>query len=315
MALSAIWIGAVIDSANQIPVRGTMAATWPDSEIDADVDATTALRRRGDLAASTVRELAAAHPRVGSVCVGKRPGTATVFAVGDKSIVAVETTLVVEALKRGQLLPTAPVTTTVIPIVGDVRATFEPIAKQRQCVPVEHADGVVDFDAKRLSLRISPRKVTPALGAPCADDASIVAAAQQFADVLGGRSRDTVRALPQPFAHPAVVKTAQAGKALTSMTSVPLWTGDMKQADTQMRRADSAMLIVKNGADGTAIGAQVVLRAPTTSIRIYLQILDGTCRLSDVPSSWYAHGDASPATSPLISRWQRNGAAWTKAAP
>lgn len=315
LALSSIWVGAVIDTENQVPVRGAMTAVWPDSEDDVDVDAVVALQRRAHLGAPAVRAIAAAHPRVGSVCVGAGEGRATVFVVGDKSIAAIETTLALAPVKNGRVLPLAPPTVTVIPIVGDLRATFEPIAKQRSCIPVEHSRGAVDFKKERLSINLPARAPHPPLGAACADEASIVVAAQRFADLLGERSRDTVRALPQPFAHPSVVTASQAHVAINAMSALSSWTDKAARADTAVRRADSAMAIVKQGPDGKPIGAQIVLRAPKTSIRMYLQIVDGMCSMSSLPTPWFEHGEASAATSPLIVRWQRNGTTWTKASP
>lgn len=315
LALSSAWIGAVIDVANRVEVRGFAIDIWPDSDDDLDSDADIALRRRWYLAAASVVPVADAHRRVIAACLRESDGTATIFAVGDTSIAVIDTSLSPLPLSKGRALPLAMPTVTVRPVVGDVGSTMKALTKGRPCVPVQHRGGVIDFNPETLTLKLSAREHRQRLRFACTDAASIVAAADRFVDLLSRRSRDTVHALPQPFAHPSIAafSTGLLRYTLPAMNTVGAWI-DEAGGDNAIRprRTDSAVLLLDRTDDGRPIQAEVRLRAGTTTTSVALQIFDDTCSLNGVPFPWspYKPTPGEKVSTDEVSGWVHAGTTW-----
>lgn len=313
LVMSSVWIGAVLDATNRVPVRGLFADLWPDADDDLDVDAAVALQRRWYLSAPSVAEVAEAHPALGAVCFGKQAGdgTATVFALGTTSIAAIDTALSILPLAQGRALPLAmPVVT--VHAAGDVDARLTALTKGRPCIALRHEKGDVRFPSS-VQLTLPKRSHRQRLRFACPDRASIVAAAERFVDVFTRDTRDAVHALPTPLIPPVLAGFAneRVTSALNDMRILG-WRLEAKAADVEPRRSDAAVLLLELNDDKSPAQAQVRLRAGRTTTTVELEIEDDTCRLNAVPFAWspYKPPFGAEVRTDELSGWQHVGKAW-----
>jgi hypothetical protein len=315
LAMSSLWMGAVIDAANRVPVRGMYADLWPDADDDLDVDAAVALQRRWYLAAPPVAEIAEAHPALAAVCFGAEPGdgTATVFAIGSKSIAAIDTALAILPLAQGRALPVAMPVVTVHP-AADIDEGVTALTKGRPCIALKHDKGDVRFPPT-FKMTLPKRSHRQRLRFACPDRASIVAAAERFVDVFAHDTRDAVHALPTPLIPPVLAGFAneRVTSALVDMRILG-WRLEANAADVGPRRSDDAVLLLELNDDKSPAQAQVRLRAGRTRATVELEIEDDTCRLNAVPFPWspYKAPNGDKVFTDELSGWRHVGEAWVK---
>lgn len=306
----------MLDASNHVAVRGQFNQVWPDADDDLDVDAPVALQRRWYLSALPVAEIAEAHPALGAVCFGAKPGdgTATVFALGSTSIAAIDTALSILPLAEGRALPVAMPVVTVHPAAGDVDARLTALTKGRPCIALRHEQGQVSFPPT-LKMTLPTRSHRQRLRFGCTDRASMVAAAERFVDVLAQQSRDAVHALPEPFVEPEFADFAneRVSSTLADMRTL----GARLQAsgpEAHPRRSDEAVLLLDVTTAGKPVNAEVRLRAGNAATTVNLHITEDTCSLIGVPLPWspYKAPHGEKVSIDELSGWRHVGEAWVK---